>query len=475
MDSDVVPAGRTRTFARRARGALNILRGNAPPPMIVASRYRDTEVDDLVAHDVIDLTMRLGEALLSSGQPVAGVTATMLRVAAAYGLTSSQVDITFTSITVSVVRDDGEPVTGMRIVNVRSADYSRLEALYLLADDAVDGLSLDQALARLDDIVHAPHPYRRWLVTCGLGGMAAGIALLMNGTLVVALLAGVVTAGIDRLMRLLNRRGLPSFFQHAAGGVFVTAVAVAITMLMPYLPLDANDLRPSLVVSTGIMVLLAGLGLVGAVQDAISGHYLTAAARNFEVVLQTVAIVIGVGAVLDVARRAEIDLSVIEQSATVVPPYALVPVAALVAGAWALSSYARWRATVVAACGGGAAFGIFIVARELGVGPSVASGLAALLVGVVADVSGARLKVPTLVIATSGVVPLLPGLAVYQALFVLVNDAVVDGLALLLGAATTGLALASGVALGTFLAHPLRQEVDRWDRRVRRWSQGNRD
>lgn len=469
-----MPAGRARIFARRAKGALHILRGSSPPN-IVASRYRDTEVDDLVAHDVLDLTMRIGEALLSSGSPVAGVTATMLRVAAAYGLTSCQVDITFTSITVSVMRDDGEPVTGMRIVKVRSADYSRLQALYLLADDAAAGLPLDQALARLDEIVHAPHPYRRWLVTAALAGMAAGVAWLLGGGPAIAAVAGLATGCVDRLMRLLNRWDMPSFFQHAGAAAVVTVIAFLAGLVPYWLPVSHEALRPAYVVSAGITVLLAGLGLVGAVQDAISGHYLTAAARNFEVLLQTVAIVIGIGVTLDVIQRLPLRLTLVQEIRPEIPSLVLVPVAGLVAGMWALSSYSRWRASVVAAAGGAAAFAIFVLARDVGLGPSTSSGLAALVVGAVADVSGSRLKVPTLVIATAGVVPLLPGLAIYQAMNVLVNSSPVVGITMLLGAGTTGLALASGVALGGIIARPLRQEVDRWDRRVRRRARSVRD
>lgn len=470
----MIPAGRARIFARRARGALQILRGSSPPPTIVASRYRDTEVDDLVAHDVLDLTMRIGEALLSSGSPVAGVTASMLRVADSYGLTSCQVDITFTSITVSVMRDDGEPVTGMRIVKVRSADYSRLEALHRLTDDIVDGLSLDQALARLDELVHAPHPYRRWLVTVGLSGMAAGVAMLLGGGLWVAGVAALATAGIDRLLRLLNQWDMPSFFQNAAGAAFVTVVAFLAALLPYWLPFDHGALRPSFVVATGITVLLAGLGLVGAVQDAIEGHYLTAAARNFEVLLQTLAIVIGVGLMLDLISRFGTLLPIQEVTAQQ-PSFAFVPVGGFVAAMWALSSYSRWRASFVAAIGGAAAWAIFVLSRDLGLGASTASGLAALLVGAVADVSANRLKVPRLVIATSGVVPLLPGLSIYQGMYILVNDSPVEGITTLFGAATTGLALAAGVALGGIVARPLRQEVDRWDRRVRRRARSRRD
>ncbi|MGH3096556.1 MAG: threonine/serine ThrE exporter family protein, partial [Streptosporangiales bacterium] len=462
MSNDRTPR-RLGGVMQRTRGALRVLRGDAPA-YLVATRHRDSQVDDLIAHDVLDLTLRTGEALLSTGSPVAGVTATMLRVAAAYGLTSIQVDVTFTSITVSVMRDDGEPMTSMRIVRVRAADYSRLAALYELADQIVAGLPLEEALQRLDAIVHAPHPYRRWLVTLALAGMAAGISGLLGAGLPIAAVTALTTAGIDRMLRRLNRWGLPSFFQQAAAAAFVTLIAVGILLAKP-LPFDMH-LDASLLVGSGITVLLAGLGVVGSVEDAISGHYLTAGARTFEVVLNTVGIVVGVGAVLDIANRLGLDLTKVEDlDLGSVRPTALIPIAAVVAGFWALSSYARWRASLVAAAGGGIAYVIYAaLLRDAGVGPAVASAGAALVLGAIADIAGDRTKVPTLVVAMSGVVPFLPGLTTYRGISDFVQGATLTGISELVSAASIGLGLAAGVALGAFVARPLRSEVDRWER-----------
>ncbi len=52
------------------------------------------------------------------------------------------------------------------------------------------------------------------------------------------------------------------------------------------------DGRSSLVLASSIVVLLAGLSLVGAAEDAISGFPVTATARAFEVVTLTAGIVV---------------------------------------------------------------------------------------------------------------------------------------------------------------------------------------
>ncbi|CFA02855.1 putative transmembrane protein [Mycobacterium tuberculosis] len=62
----------------------------------------------------------------------------------------------------------------------------------------------------------------------------------------------------------------------------------------------------------------------------------------------------------------------------------------------------------------------------------------------------------------AGIMPMLPGLAVFRAVFAFaVNDTPDGGLTQLLEAAATALALGSGVVLGEFLASPLRYGAGR--------------
>ena len=55
--------------------------------------------DDRHVQQVIDLCIRIGEVLLSSGEGSGETTETMLRVADAFGLSAVDVDVTFTAIT----------------------------------------------------------------------------------------------------------------------------------------------------------------------------------------------------------------------------------------------------------------------------------------------------------------------------------------------------------------------------------------
>ncbi|MGY1667659.1 threonine/serine ThrE exporter family protein [Geodermatophilus sp. SYSU D00696] len=450
-------------YARIPERAWRAIAGTSPPTAPIGLRAQASRMDDLTAHAALGLALRIGASMLAVGASAADATATVLRVAAAYGLTSCQVDITFGSITVSYDRENAVPLTAMRIVHTSRLDYTRLQGITDLARAVGAGdLDVEEAHRRLDRVVSAPATYRRSVTALGWAGVAGCFGLVLGGGWREALLAALTTAVVEQVMRALNRRSLPLFFQQVAGAALATGVAVLL------LAWDV-DVQTSLVVAAGIVVLLAGLSLVGAAQDAISGFPVTAGARAFEVVTLTAGIVVGIAGVLDLAQRAQLPLTVIDTSPAPVPFAVALAASAGIAGFWALATHARPRAVGLATVAGGLAWTTFWTAGGLGAGPALAAGAAAVVLGSCGEVLTERLRVPPQLVAVCGIVPLLPGLAVYHGLFTIVVEARIDdGLGALVGAGAVGLALAAGVTLGEYLGRPLSGERDRYDERVRR-------
>jgi hypothetical protein len=159
-------------------------------------------------HFVLDLALRIGDVQMSSGAGASDATATIIAVANAYGMPHCEVDVIFTSITVACHRGvDLPPVTSLRVVRSRSLDYTRLALVEQLVRDITRGRTTARdAHTQLDRITSAPHPYPRWLATAAYAGMAAAVSVLIGGGTVVALFAAVITALVDRVGRLLNKR-----------------------------------------------------------------------------------------------------------------------------------------------------------------------------------------------------------------------------------------------------------------------------
>ena len=436
-------------------------------------------MDPGTARAVIDLAMRVGETLLSTGASASDVVATVLRLVDAYSLRSVHVDVTFTSISVSYHRGpDADPMTVMRGVKVRSADLTRLERLQSLVRDIGDGpIEVGLARARFDDLIRAPHPYRRWVVTASLAAVAAAAAALFGGSWLILALSFVTTAVVDRVQHWLARRGIAAFFTQAVGGAIPTAVAVGLLAAISAGVPGLQGISPSLVVAAGIVVLLAGLSVVGAAQDAIDGYYVTAGARVFEVLVLTLGIVVGIGGVLAIAHRAGVSMQLTAEAHLSTNTVVQVLAAMVVSGAFAVSAYAGPRAVAYSTVTGGLGWLAYLGGSGVGMGTAPASSLAALTAGFLSQLVASRLRVPALALSMAAIVPLLPGLAVYRGLFEIVQSTPAagptTGLTTLLGAAGVGMGLAAGVSMGTFLARPLRVTPDRGQRRALRRSAGD--
>ncbi|MCI2422775.1 threonine/serine exporter family protein [Saccharopolyspora sp. K220] len=441
-------------------GARNVVHGPALP-------------DESTLHLVLDLGLRIGEVQMASGAGASDVTATIIGVVNAYGLPHCEVDVIYTSITVSCYRGtDLPPITSLRVVRNRSIDYTRLADVEALLRRITAGeVTASDAYRELDRITTAPHPFPRWVATLAWAGMAASLAVLLGGGTdwKLPLIAAAATALVDRIGRLLNRRALPFFFQQIVGGAIATSVALGCYSLGWLQNAD-------LAVAASIIVLLSGMTVVGSMQDAVTGYNVTAAGRTAELGLMSAGLIAGVVLALYVGVRiggdavSGLDAQAIGRAGVLAPGLHL-PVQML-AGAstsacFALASYAPPRPLLAAGIGGGVAAAVHALLTTVAdVHTVLAGAVATTVVGFVGGIIARRLRIPALVIAVSGVAPLLPGLATYRGLYELSVLGSPSGVATLMLAVATGLALGAGVVLGEYLAQPVRTSLGRLERRI---------
>ncbi|MFC5233220.1 threonine/serine ThrE exporter family protein [Pseudonocardia zijingensis] len=415
--------------------------------------------DDARVQQVLDLCMRVGEVLLSSGESVDETSQTMLRLAATAGLSAVDVDITFSSITMSCHRGmAAAPVTSMRLVHYRALDLTRLEEVAKIVERVERAeLDIEAASVALYEAVSAPHPYPRWVATAGWAGLAGSVALLLGAAPVTALAAFLVTGLIDRLGRLLNRWGLPAFFRQVVGGAIGTGATLALFAAGVIPP----GTRPSLVVAASITVLLSGLSVVSTVQDAISSYYVTAAGRVAEIALLSAGLLTGVVLALRIGNEFGVRLEVAGELPTSAGRFGLsVLAAALAAASFSLAGYARWRPLLAAGLAGAAGWGTYgVLTQVFSIGLIAATGAAAIVVGIAAGLLRRGGGISPLVVTLAGITPLLPGFTAYRGFYQLSVEGLAEGLVTITVALGIGLALAAGVAFGDFLARPRRPSV----------------
>ena len=473
----------TRRVGRmwRAR-AVHIVRGVAPPNMALGLRSGgDDGVSQRHARSVIDLALRVGEAMLSTGASAADCVTNLLRLMHAYGVRSAHVDITFTSIAISIHRGlDEDPLSMMRVIPGRAPDYTRLEAVQRIVDEAVlaaesgrDLRDIDDARRDLTEALRAPHPYRRWVVTLGAALLATGVVMLFGAKPGMWLVAAVSAAVVDRVQRFMYGVRLAAFFAQVVSAAVPALFALALYALAQA-GVDIPGVRsPSLVVISGIVMLLAGLSVMGAAQDALDGYYVTAGARGMEVIMMTVGIAVGVALVIGTANRLGVSMDVSPFVVIGGTPVQSTIGAVTIALGFCLGTYTGRRTTLVAMLVAALGWLVFELGLGLGLGPVASTALASAPVGALAYAAHRRLRVPELAVGTAGIVSFLPGLAVYRAIFLMQENTpgvVGNAVTHFVVAVSTGVALAAGLSIGGYLARR-RLGLDRAAQLARRRSE----
>lgn len=429
------------------------------------AEVEQARADDLLRlNQVADLSLRIGDVLMSSGAGAADITVTMQAVVGAYGERNAEIDVTFTTLSVGLARQDEDlpSVLLIRGVKRRALDYDVLTSVDQLVAEIVEGkCDLPAARRRMNQIVGAPRLLPRWAVTLAWGVMAAAVAVYLGSGPLVSAVAFVAAVLIERAQAALARQRLPYFYQQVAGGAIATLLAVGLEGLV--------SVQASMVVTANIVILLAGIGFMGALQDGLSGFYLTGCARLLEALLATAGIIAGVALGLNIGRAFDVNLGALVpgQTGWVSVPITIVG-GAVSASAFAAACRAPLRSWLPIGVAAGLASIVYALVQAGLESRPWSSAAGAFFVGLIAYALAGRLRIPPLVVAVSSVVPFLPGLSIYRGLSLLSAGGtnLTTGLLAMMTAVSTALALASGVIFGEYVAQPVRREARRLEDRL---------
>ncbi|MFS0866700.1 threonine/serine exporter ThrE family protein [Microbacterium sp. 179-B 1A2 NHS] len=422
-------------------------------------------LDDAFAVRVLDLAIRMGETMLVAGAPASDVTSSIVRVAGMYGLDPVHVDVTYNSITVAHHRSGAErPVTLMRVVRGSAPDHARLQRLQALLADIREGLGLEAATTRLRGIRRTPFRFSAPVVVIAQALLAVGVAVMFGGNWLVISLSFFAATAAAVTQFGLGRARVPFFFSQIAGAFVLTVVAAASPLLALTGWEAAAAVRPSVVVASGIVLMLAGLTVVGAAQDAIDGFALTAMGRLLELTTHTVGVVLGILAGLETARVIGVGMAPPDESLPLGPLPAQFLGAALIAVAVTVFNGAGMRIIVVSVLLSVVAWLGYTATTAVGFDAAAASGAGAFAGSFVGIVAAYRLHVPSVAITTAAILPLVPGAAVFRGLLGIVESGdspatLLTGFSTLAGAGTVGIALAVGASLGIYLGQPVRASL----------------
>jgi uncharacterized membrane protein YjjP (DUF1212 family) len=432
-------------------------------PSNVAPTETMPVIDERMVPRVLDLSTRIGEAMFAVGASAHEVTLAITRVCDAYGLRGVQVDVTYNSITVSF-HLSGE-VWPETLVRVAAPDHAKLQRVQALVSDIRAGLDLESARTAFRVIRRVPFRYQQPVVVVARAMLAVGVSIMLGASPLIVGLTFLAALGAALTQAGLARWRVPLFFSQIAGGFVTTVVAVIVSALGAAGIEPFVDIRPSIIVASGIVLMLAGLTVVGAAQDAIDGFALTASGRILDLTMQTLGVVIGILVGLELGSVLGFAMELPDDPAPFGPLLNQFVGAIIIAVAVAVFNGAGIRIILVSALLSAITIAAYTLATALQLHPAAASAIGALLASFVGVLIAHNLHVPSVAVTTAAIVPLVPGVAVFQGLLEMVHtggsasDVMGAGNSLIF-AAVIGVGLASGASLGLYLGTPVRATLE---------------
>jgi uncharacterized membrane protein YjjP (DUF1212 family) len=245
----------------------------------------------------------------------------------------------------------------------------------------------------------------------GSAGVAPAASLLFTTNWKIILLTFLTGCVVDLMLGWFDRLRVPPFFRQLAAAGLITLVAAGISGAARRGVAFFVGLDSTLLVVGGIVMLVAGMMIVGAFQDAIDQFYVTASARVFEVFMRTAGIVAGIVLALRLAQQLGAPLTISAKPAAFGSLGAQFVAVGLIAALFALSAYADAVTILLAAMIALIGWLGYTTMIRVGLGDIPADTVAALLAATVTTLMIRRTHVPGFGLTTAALLPLVFGLA----------------------------------------------------------------
>lgn len=244
--------------------------------------------------------LSLGEALSTSGAETYRTEEAIERAARGFGCSDVDAFVTPPGLFISI-EWRGEVLTGVRRVRTRQLDLRRLVNLNALARAAergsVDVAECERAIAGLMARQTAYPAWVELLAGAASSGSYAWFIGATPGDMLFASCGGLLTVFLRR--RSANRFA-ERFFNLAAGGFGVGLIGALAALRF-------HDSAP-IVTAAGVVVLVPGLAVTGALRDLLAGDLLSAGAGGLDAATSALAIAAGTALALAIGYGAGVRL-----------------------------------------------------------------------------------------------------------------------------------------------------------------------
>jgi uncharacterized membrane protein YjjP (DUF1212 family) len=440
-----------------------VLLPNGESKEIIGDRFGETITPNMRA---LRLSMTVADYLIAMGVAASDVTDICLNITDRYCERKVSIEIIATVLMFSQDRgNEQEPLTLIRSVHARDVNSALIQNIEDVVNEIHEGkLPLDAAEERLEKLLENPKTYPQWALSIGSASISAGTGALLSGSPLIIALSFIVGGFISYMLIMLTKMRMPAFFIQVIAAAIATLIAALLTWLGNHGVTQLQGLDPNLIIIGGIIMLVSGLAIVSAVEDAIDEFYITANARILRVVMLTAGIIFGIIVGLYVAKNLGVSMAInTNRGLDDTVGWQYVGAIAIAAG-YALSVNTRISGIVLSGLIGAGGWAAYSFTAPIFT-PVVGSFIAATVVGAGAALLARWLRTPATTMITAGIISLVPGLSLFNGLMVVIigvdeaGASLDSGTLILLNALLLALAIAAGATFGNLVARPVRRTL----------------
>lgn len=354
--------------------------------------------ESIPKRQAIEFVLRLGRALHESGSPANRLEDSLTAVAAHLGLTAS-----FFSTPTSLLAAFGEEGISQRtcLLRVQPAELN-LERMVRLDEIATAvaraQMTVEEGAAALDRSARAKPRYGPLTTIGAIAVASAGAAVFLGGNLPDLPAAGIIGLIVGAIAHIAYQRRELSRVVEILGGAIAAVLALLAERFIP-------GTQSAILTIAGVILLLPGLTLTLAMSELATRHLASGSARLTFALLVLILIALGVAAGRQIAPILPDPPAV---TAAPTPGWVRLLALAIVPLAFTVIFKARPRDYTPIALAGA----IGILGARIGVtlvGPDLAAGMGAFLVGAFGNLYARIWHRPSSVPKLPGIVLLVPG------------------------------------------------------------------
>lgn len=379
-----------------------------------------TEQEIILLRRKLDLLLRTGKLLVESAADTNRIVRNMNRVAAYLGLPEEKlhIDVSYTMLVVNL-SDGSHSFSKFQKCEKHGINMTAISELSKLSWRAIEqDYSLDQYEQELDAIAHKKRNYVPYVVAIGAGFACGGFCKLFGCDWIAFLFASLCAFAGFRTRARCIEFGINVYMSIAIAAFVSTCLA----FLTSFSGLSDTPYHPLLACA---LFIVPGVPLINFVDDMIDNYIQVGLVRATNTALMVGAMAFGIVIAMRLLVMEDVVIEKKFSELSMVPhdPYYIYAIAAAISamGFSMIFNIQRRLLWVVAIGGMIAVCTRNFVNFELGMGPVIGSFAGSMLVSIIAVKAVHWFHVPNHVITIPSVIPMIPGVLMYRALFALIN------------------------------------------------------